>query len=525
LELRSPTLDMPGDRGSASTEGMTPTLQLADGASFRAVREFLRSANFNEGAVCRALGLENMGELGKVQLQKPDLTKCESRLRWCIEVFVLGQRASGEPSRTICGEPALAALDALGLIRPSRKEPEKVLCPFWLYPAAGFLITSDRREDPEDEPFRPAADVVFPAIYPGTLRFLQLLPDVRMGDALDLCGGTGIGALQLSRTSRQAVTTDLTPRSALFAEFNARLNDASVASLCGDVYSPIGDRQFDVISAHPPFVPATGDTMVYRDGGATGEEVTRRIIEGVPAHLRPGGTCVVLCVARDTQEQTFEQRASEWLGRERDGFEIIFGLEKILSVEEVVDSMRKRGQELRDAQAENLLNRLRSLGTRQFVYGALWIKRDANELGNDPQQQSKRLRRVRMTPTGSAADFEKLLAWRERCRQPRFHEWLAQSRPRLAPELELRARHIVKAGELVPAEFVFSIEAGFEAALHPDGWVVPLIARLEGKLSVAEVYENARAAQEMPKGFHLKDFADLISVMIDRGFLVLSDVG
>jgi len=121
---------------------------------------------------------------------------------------------------------------------------------------------------------------------------------------------------------------------------------------------------------------------------------------------------------------------------------------------------------------------------------------------------------------GSAADFERLLAWRERCRHPGFREWLAKSRPRLAPELELRARHVVKDGELVPAEFVFSIETGFEAALHPDGWVVPLIARLEGKLSVAEVYEQARAAQETPKGFALNDFVGLVSMMMERGFLL-----
>src|SRR5262249_57650861 len=62
---------------------------------------------------------------------------------------------------------------------------------------------------------------------------------------------------------------------------------------------------------------ATGDTMVYRDGGATGEEVTRRVIEGVPTHLLPGGSCVILCVSRDTEEQTFEQRAGDWLGTAR----------------------------------------------------------------------------------------------------------------------------------------------------------------------------------------------------------------
>src|SRR5262249_6287171 len=163
---------------------------------------------------------------------------------------------------------------------------------------------------------------VFPAIYPGTLRFLRLLPDVHGGDALDLCGGTGIGALRLSRTAQVAVTADLTQRSAFFAGFNARLNGARVTSLCGDLYSPVHGRRLAVITAHPPFVPAIGDTMVYRDGGPTGEEVTRRVVEGLPSHLLPGGDCVILCVARDTEDQTFEQRASDWLGDTKDEFEI-----------------------------------------------------------------------------------------------------------------------------------------------------------------------------------------------------------
>ena len=462
-----------------------------------------------------------MGELGQVQPGTAKLESCERRLRWCIWLFVLGQKSEETESHEICGGSVFDALKQLGLLRSSTRNPRQVLCPIWLYPADGFLIASDRREDPEGAPFSPAADVVFPAIYPGTLRFLRLLPEVRGEDALDLCGGTGIGALRLSRTARAAVTADLTERSAFFAEFNARLNGARVTSLCGDLYSPVQGRQFAAITAHPPFVPATGDTMVYRDGGSTGEEVTRRVIEGVPAHLLPGGDCVILCVARDTEDQMFEQRARDWLGNSRDEFEIVFGLEKILSVEKVVDSMRKRGQQLGDAQAEALLNRLQSMRTRQFVYGALWIKRRGQKA--DTQVTSDiavhKPRRVRMTPAGSAVDFERLLAWRERCRQPGFQEWLANSRPRLASELQLRARHVVKNGELVPAEFIFSIETGFEAALHPDGWVVPLIARFEGKLSVSEVYEQALQAEEMPNNFGLTDFVGLVSMMIDRGFL------
>ena len=94
----------------------------------------------------------------------------------------------------------------------------------WLYPVDGFLVISDRHDDPHGRAVAFADDAVFPAMDAGTLRFLKLLPDARGGAALDLCGGCCIGALHLSRTTRDTVTADLTERSAFFADFNSRLN-------------------------------------------------------------------------------------------------------------------------------------------------------------------------------------------------------------------------------------------------------------------------------------------------------------
>ena len=131
--------------------------------------------------------------------------------------------------------------------------------------------------------------------------------------------------------------------------------------------------------------------------------------------------------------------------------------------------------------------------------------------------------RVRLTLAGRAADFERLLAWRQRRRQPGFSNWLAQSRPQLPAGLILTARHVVQDGDLVPAEFVFSIEAGFSAALRPDAWVVPLAARLNGKQTVQTVFAEAQAADELPAGFTLEAFLDLIQRMFDLGLLVLPD--
>ncbi|HWD91488.1 MAG TPA: methyltransferase [Verrucomicrobiae bacterium] len=477
---------------------------------FARARDFFHRATFHEPVLCRAFGITDMSDLGRVGWDKVRFESLSPQLRWCIDFFARGLSADEQESRTICGE-TFEAFEALGLVSRVGENSSRIACPAWLYPVGEFIVASDRCTDPEGRPYTPSEDVVFPAIYAGTLRFLRLLPEGSGAEALDVCGGSGIGALVFAKTARVAATADLTERSALFAEFNARLNGARVESLCGDLYEPAQGRKFDIISAHPPFVPSTGQTMVYRDGGDNGEAVTRRVIEGLPAHLRPGGMCVILCVACDT-DKTFEQRAHDWLGEHRDEFDIVFGLEKILSVEEVVESMRKRGAHIGEEGARQLLARLRSFGTRQFVYGALVMRRYAERIAAKPL-------RVQITPEAGAGDFERLLKWRQHCRQPGLDEWLLQSRPRFAARLLLTARHVVQGGALVPAEFVFSIESGPRFALRPDAWVVPILARLEGEKSVREIFEAAQSAEELPKGFSAEAFAELVRLMIERGLL------
>ncbi len=488
-------------------------LHLASPDDFAQVREFFASTGFSDTSLCQHLRIADMSELGLVRWEEIGFDTWTAALAWAVRVFVRGQSAEEGESRLVCGEDVFRSLGTLGLIRTAKSKPSHVLSPVWVYPAAGFVIVSDRRDDPEGGVFAPPEDVVFPAIYAGTLRFLEVLPQARGGDALDLCGGSGIGALQLSRTARNAETADLTERSCFFAEFNARLNSRAVRSWCGDLYAPVAGRQFDLITAHPPFVPATNTNLVYRDGGESGEAVTKRIIEGLPSHLRAGGTGVILCIARDTEEKAFEQRVAEWLGEAASEFDVVFGWEKILTVEEVVESMRKRGMAIDDQEARQLYQRLRGLGTRHFVYGATFIHRTTNG-----QPVGVPLR-VRLTLDGTAADFERLIAWRRWARSVEFPRWLREAKPRLAPNLELTVRHLMQDGGLMPAEFVFSITGGFEARMRPDGWVVPLVARLDGQRSVEEVFNSALAADELPTGFPLAAFSDLVGKMIERDFL------
>jgi hypothetical protein len=73
--------------------------------------------------------------------------------------------------------------------------------------------------------------------------------------ALDLCTGSGALALLAARHAGRVVATDLSRRALRFAKLNAQLNAVGgIDWRRGDLFEPLGDERFDLITANPPFV-------------------------------------------------------------------------------------------------------------------------------------------------------------------------------------------------------------------------------------------------------------------------------
>jgi hypothetical protein len=66
---------------------------------------------------------------------------------------------------------------------------------------------------------------------------------------------------------------------------------------------------------------------------------------------------------------------------------------------------------------------------------------------------------------------------------------------------------------------VFTIERGFRAALQFDGFLGPLLARLDGTRSVARAFGQAERAGETPPGYSREAFVTFVAMMVERGFL------
>ncbi len=144
----------------------------------------------------------------------------------------------------------------------------------------------------------------------------RMIPRTRVKKALDLCTGSGVQALTVKADLVHAV--ELSDRAWDFANFNLSFNRPN--EVCrvfqGDLYSPLPLRDYNLIVTNPPWVPAPQEEMeLYRGGGANGEYLTKKIVEGLPRYLAQDGWFVMYVEYPLYDDgETYHQRMRRWLG-------------------------------------------------------------------------------------------------------------------------------------------------------------------------------------------------------------------
>jgi release factor glutamine methyltransferase len=121
---------------------------------------------------------------------------------------------------------------------------------------------------------------------------------------LDVCTGSGYVALTAAvRRGAEATAVDVSRRAVLGTRINARLNGTRVRALAGDLFAPLEqDATFDLIASNPPYLPTEDDDDALPtrgparawDAGLDGRAILDRIVAEAPAHLRPGGSVMLV---------------------------------------------------------------------------------------------------------------------------------------------------------------------------------------------------------------------------------------
>jgi len=484
---------------------------------FACITRALNDASFDEETICRTFKLKDMSEIGSITEDDIERADVSPSLKLLARLFFLPALVPRSNVERTFESTTINSFLSLGLLGTGELGNDEFYARALLYPVAGFVIASDRHSLPDESEFEPPPDIVFPAIFGGTLQFLRLLPRNWEGVALDLCSGTGVGAFVLSRFGKPAVSADITERAAAFARFNCALNGLENVEVArGDLYEAVKGRTFGCIVAHPPYVPSLETKAIWRDGGVTGEALVRRMIERLPEYLEPGGVFLCFSLGADTEKGKFEERARGWLGARADEFDIIFACKELREPRQVLDSLARKHSELGPQVIEKFESEFERAGVVHMPFGALCLRRAADGPAHQPWTT-----RTKLSDQTDGSNFDVAFSTLERFSQPHFLESLREATPQLSPGLEVKITHVVHEGSLVPADFLFEIDQPFEAHVRFDPWMVPLLARLDGKTTLTKIYGDAQTEGTVPEEFKLENFAVLVARALELGFIAL----
>jgi len=474
------------------------------------VRQYFESAGYTEPAVTSRLGLAHLSEFELALARRTTRPPDESPLDVLISLFLAGDFVSPLTFGQHIPEAAAALLHQAQLLHT---EAAGICATLHLYPVGTLLIASDRWDNPDGTDSGAARELVYPALNPNTRRFLQLLPTSPCEAFLDIGAGTGVAALEAARHgATHAWASDIAESSTVFAEFNRLLNGIdSVTAVTSDVYEQLGGLTFDRIVSHPPYVPSILPRWVFYNGGEDGEQIMRRVVEGLPAHLRPGGLGFILTMGSDRQGRPFELRARDWLGDASPDFDVAFLLHRTV-LASVFAARTNPGQVRSQEEFVALTALFARLGVQSLHQGLLLFQR------RQGKRQTFTVRR-QMPVDFTRDDWEWLLRWEAEAVGPDRTVRILDTPLYTGRPKSFEVRHRLEDDQWVPSGYTLQIDRPFIADCDADPWMANLIAICDGKSTGRDHMKTLQRGGVIPKDTPATEFAKALAGLISGGFV------
>ncbi len=126
--------------------------------------------------------------------------------------------------------------------------------------------------------------------------------------------GTGTGLLAIFAAEKANVTaTDINPYAIKCAEKNAKINNAKVRILHGDLFEPVKGEKFDLIFFNTPYLPSSDKDLTSEiidkawDSGENGRTMIDRFLKGVKDHIKVGGRIQIVQSSLSNINQTIKK--------------------------------------------------------------------------------------------------------------------------------------------------------------------------------------------------------------------------
>jgi SAM-dependent methyltransferase len=496
-----------------------PLPVLGEEATFAPLRDFLRRCHYTESRVAEWAGVESIHLFQSQHDGRKTRTAIDTELDLLVALFMDSVLVDDAVLERFVPAAVRQAMADLQLVVPAASGPRSHATVL-LYPVDGLYIISDLTRDPDPARTLPMAqDVVYPAITTSSGRFLRQISRTPSERFLEMCAGTGIAALIGARRAGHAWALDITERSTHFARVNAALNGVrNFTALQGDLYDPVKGMTFDRIVAHPPYVPAAEQKLIYRDGGQDGEQITRRILAGLPEYLAPGGRYQCTCVATDRSGARLEDRIREMIGPQQGEFDVL--LSSALEYEPIGYFTRTALDNKMDwSNLESTLRTQRALQVERMVYSHIEVQRRSTP-------RPVFTRRRGLGPANGWTETDWLLQWETAmvAGNGELPRTLLAGKPRVAPATLVQLELGQVDGSWTPLEAAIGIDWPYPVRVKSPPWAAELLAQCDGGASLEELFGRIQAGGALPAEGAEAAFLQFILMLTGAGILLFDAI-
>lgn len=504
-----------------ASSGWELPLDDAPDALYAAVRAACLEADFSEVRVISRFGLASIVDFRSRREGRSEGSRHHDALEVLTDLFMdLTAVPEGQARRRL-GDAAVEAMLALRLVQHGAlddgeaSEPA-LLATMLMYPTAGVLLISDRTFGRPGEQRELPPDIVYPAITRNTNTFVRMLPPSPCEAFLEMCAGNGIAAIASASRAGHSWSLDITERATRVARFNARLNGlANVTVLQGDLYQPVRGQTFDRIVAHPPYVPSSDQRIIYRDGGPDGEFITRRLVTELPPFLRPGGRFHATCIVTDRTNAPFELRVREWLGEQRDEFDVVVAVTSAEHPSEYYFKSAINGERSFE-DAEQRHTTLKALQVERLVYCSFVIERHAT-----PRPPATA--RVVRSPKTTGRELEQYADWMARREAADRDARMLAAFPRIDRAATARETRRLVDEKWKASHLDFDVTWPFITSLQCPDDVAQLLARCDGTRTLKQVITSLRQKGLIKSATSDQTVLQIVATCLAAGALHLED--